>query len=34
MNEHGKLNYVELPCMDITRTKAFFERAFGWSFID
>ncbi len=34
MNEHGKLNYVELPCTDITRTKAFFERAFGWWFID
>ena len=34
MNEHGKLNYVEFPCRDIAKTKAFFERAFGWSFVD
>jgi predicted enzyme related to lactoylglutathione lyase len=34
MNEHGKLNYVEFPCTDITKTKTFFEKAFGWSFID
>jgi predicted enzyme related to lactoylglutathione lyase len=34
MNEHEKLNYVEFPARDLARTKAFFERAFGWSFID
>jgi uncharacterized protein len=34
MNEHGKLNYVEFPCTDISTTKAFFEQAFGWSFVD
>jgi len=34
MNEHGKLNYVEFPCTDVSKTKAFFEQAFGWSFVD
>jgi uncharacterized protein len=34
MNEHGKLNYVEFPCTDINKTKAFFGQAFGWAFID
>jgi predicted enzyme related to lactoylglutathione lyase len=34
MNEHGKLNYVEFPCAHIAKTKAFFEDAFGWSFVD
>lgn len=34
MNEHGKLNYVEFPCTSIPKTKAFFEQAFGWSFVD
>lgn len=34
MNEHEKINYVEFPCRDIPKTKAFFEAAFGWSFTD
>lgn len=34
MNEHEKLNYVELAAADLSRTKAFFEKAFGWSFVD
>lgn len=34
MNEHEKLNYVEFPSADLQSTKAFFEKAFGWSFID
>ena len=34
MNEHNKLNYVEFPCSSIGKTKAFFEQAFGWSFVD
>ncbi|MCB2017068.1 MAG: VOC family protein, partial [Hydrogenophaga sp.] len=34
MNEHEKLNYVELPSSDLGATKSFFERAFGWSFVD
>jgi predicted enzyme related to lactoylglutathione lyase len=28
MNEHEKLNYVELPACDLTATRAFF----GWEF--
>jgi|GEM_PF-4239079 len=34
MNEHNKLNYVELPCRNISKTKAFFEQTFAWSFVD
>lgn len=34
MNEHEKLNYVEFPAFDLPSTKAFFEKAFGWSFVD
>jgi len=34
MNEHHKLNYVEFPCTSLGHTKAFFEQAFGWSFVD
>ncbi len=29
-----KLNYVEFPAKYLTKTKDFFSRAFGWSFID
>lgn len=31
---HEKINYIELPARDIESTKAFFTRAFGWSFVD
>jgi predicted enzyme related to lactoylglutathione lyase len=34
MNEHEKLNYVEFASADVESTKAFFEKAFGWSFVD
>ena len=34
MNEHHKLNYVEFPSSNLQATKAFFEKAFGWSFVD
>lgn len=34
MNQHEKLNYVEFVASDIPATKAFFERAFGWEFVD
>ena len=34
MNQHEKMNYVELPAKDLAATKAFFESAFGWSFTD
>ncbi len=32
MNEHEKLNYVELPARDLPATRAFFQRVFGWEF--
>ncbi len=34
MNEHEKLNYVEFGSADLSATKAFFEKAFNWSFVD
>jgi predicted enzyme related to lactoylglutathione lyase len=34
MNEHEKINYVELPSTDLAATKTFFSAAFGWSFVD
>ncbi|PTB88913.1 glyoxalase [Pseudidiomarina aestuarii] len=29
-----KINYVEFPATDIEGTKAFFSKAFGWTFVD
>jgi predicted enzyme related to lactoylglutathione lyase len=34
MNQHEKINYVEFPSRDLALTKAFFEKAFGWTFQD
>lgn len=34
MNEHEKINYVELPAKDLQSTKTFFTKVFGWSFED
>ncbi len=34
MNEHEKINYVEYPARDIAATKRFFNKTFGWSFVD
>jgi predicted enzyme related to lactoylglutathione lyase len=34
MSEHEKINYVEYPAKDIAATKQFFEKAFGWAFVD
>ena len=28
------INYVELPCRDLTTTKSFFAEVFGWTFTD
>ena len=27
----ARLNYVELPVQDVATSRAFYERAFGWS---
>lgn len=32
--QSNKINYVELPASDLEANKAFFEQAFGWSFVD
>lgn len=34
MHAHEKINYVEFPAKDLQATKAFFEAAFGWAFVD
>ena len=34
MNQHEKINYIELPAKDLKATKAFFTRAFSWTFTD
>ena len=34
MNEHEKINYIELPARDLCATKDFFSQVFGWSFQD
>lgn len=34
MPTHDKINYVEYPASDLAATKAFFQAAFGWSFVD
>ena len=34
MNLHDKINYVEFHAKDLSATKAFFQSAFGWSFVD
>ena len=34
MREDGKLDYLELPGGDLPGTKAFYDAAFGWKFID
>lgn len=32
MNVHESINYVEFPANNLSATKAFFEKVFGWSF--
>lgn len=34
MNQHEKINYLELPCKDIPSTKKFFNEVFAWEFAD
>lgn len=34
MSQHEKINYVEFPCRDLSKTKEFFIKVFGWSFED
>ena len=34
MNQHEKINYVELPSRDLESTKTFFIECFNWNFTD
>ena len=34
MTAREKINYIEFSASDIAATKAFFEAAFGWDFVD
>lgn len=34
MRQDGKIDYVEMPGGDLPAVKAFYGRAFGWSFTD
>ncbi len=30
----GRIDYIEFPATDIDRTKAFYQKVFGWKFTD
>jgi len=34
MTGHNKINYIEIPAINIAATKVFFSEVFGWSFVD
>jgi len=34
MSNQEKINYIELPAIDIPATKVFFEEVFNWTFTD
>ncbi len=34
MDNHEKINYVEFPAEDFEATKSFFNKVFGWEFVD
>lgn len=34
MPDHHTINYVEIPAHDLEATKAFFNKVFGWNFLD
>jgi|TARA_B110000879_G_scaffold73928_1_gene103289 predicted enzyme related to lactoylglutathione lyase len=34
LSNHDKINYLEFPSRDITKTKAFFSAVFDWTFTD
>ena len=33
-SRHNTVDYIEFPATDITATKAFYTKAFGWNFVD
>lgn len=32
--KHHKITYIELPAIDLTATKTFYNRVFAWEFTD
>lgn len=34
MNQHEKINYLEIPAKNLNKTKEFFTAAFGFTFTD
>jgi uncharacterized protein len=34
MRADGKIDYLEMPATGLPATKAFYEQAFGWRFVD
>jgi predicted enzyme related to lactoylglutathione lyase len=34
MSQHHKINYIEIPVKALASSKAFFNKVFGWQFID
>ena len=34
MNQHHKINYIEIPVKALASSKAFFNQVFGWEFVD
>ena len=34
MSNHEKINYLELPAKDFSKTKTFFSKVFDWTFED
>jgi predicted enzyme related to lactoylglutathione lyase len=34
MNNHHKINYIEIPVKDVTASKQFFSQVFAWQFVD
>jgi predicted enzyme related to lactoylglutathione lyase len=34
MNRDRTIDYIEFPATDLTATKTFYEKVFGWEFVD
>lgn len=34
MSNDRRIDYLEFPAIDLARTKAFYQRVFGWKFTD
>lgn len=32
MNEESRIDYIEIPAVDLPATRAFFEKLYGWEF--